>query len=292
MRRIPRYSRAALVVSGFALMFAAAYCGARGQEAPPASGARILLLPARVVSGDRATLAVLDVAGRLTPGVKVQFSDGDQLTTDATGRALFVAPLNVGALYASITGRPGRVVTHVTAPSEATPQGITILTAPRFASLSDRFEVNGTGFCGDADRNTVGIGARKGLVLAASPKSLLVLPPQELGVGPEEVSIACGKEVSRAFHVTFVSLTLDAEGGALAPEQHRTLKVHIQGTTAKVMVEARNLAPEVVELTGGKSVKSISSGGEENQAEFQITGKQHGNMLISMRLVPLMTAPQ
>ncbi len=38
------------------------------QSGPAASGARILLLPRRIVSGERATLAVLDVNGRLTPG--------------------------------------------------------------------------------------------------------------------------------------------------------------------------------------------------------------------------------
>src|SRR5258708_16665025 len=56
------------------------------QQAPPASSARILLLPKRVVSGETATLAVLDVNGRLTPGVPVNFSNGDHLVTNATGR--------------------------------------------------------------------------------------------------------------------------------------------------------------------------------------------------------------
>ncbi len=77
------------------------------QSAPAASGARILLLPRRIVSGERATLAVLDISGRLTPGVTVNFSNGDRLTTDETGRALFAAPLNPGVIFASIAGRRG-----------------------------------------------------------------------------------------------------------------------------------------------------------------------------------------
>ena len=85
------------------------------QQAPAASGARILLLPHRLVTGERATLAVLDVAGRLTPGVKVVFSNGDAFTTDATGRALFVAPLNPGKIYATIEGRSGRVTSTILA---------------------------------------------------------------------------------------------------------------------------------------------------------------------------------
>src|SRR5882724_2466584 len=59
------------------------------QQAPAASGARILLLPRQVVSGERATLAVLDVSGRLTPGVTVNFSNGDKLTvTQGVSRPL------------------------------------------------------------------------------------------------------------------------------------------------------------------------------------------------------------
>jgi hypothetical protein len=87
------------------------------QSAPAASGARILLLPRRIVSGERATLAVLDVNGRLTPSVTVNFSNGDRLTTDATGRALFVAPLNPGVIFGSIAGRTGRVATAILSPA-------------------------------------------------------------------------------------------------------------------------------------------------------------------------------
>src|SRR2546429_705987 len=65
------------------------------QQTPLApAAARILLLPKRIVSGERATLAVLDTNGRLAPGVAIHFSNGDHLRTDATGRALFVAPLD------------------------------------------------------------------------------------------------------------------------------------------------------------------------------------------------------
>src|SRR5690242_21956687 len=96
------------------------------QPAPAASGARILLLPRRIASGERATLAVLDVNGRLTPGVTITFSNGDRLKTDATGRALFVAPLNPGMIFGSIEGRPGRVSTVILTPTEAAASAMAI----------------------------------------------------------------------------------------------------------------------------------------------------------------------
>src|SRR6059058_2996031 len=128
-----------LFFSWFAAYFFAPWLAAQ-QQTPAASGARILLLPRRIVSGERATLAVLDVNGRLTPGVTVTFSNGDRLKTDATGRALFVAPLNPGVIYGSIEGRPGRVSTVILAPAEAATAAMEISSAPRVASLTDRFE--------------------------------------------------------------------------------------------------------------------------------------------------------
>src|SRR5437016_13825208 len=90
------------------------------QQPPLApAAARILLLPKRIVSGERATLAVLDTNGRLAPGVAIHFSNGDHLRTDATGRALFVAPLDPGVIFGSIEGRPGRVSTMILTPAEA-----------------------------------------------------------------------------------------------------------------------------------------------------------------------------
>src|ERR1700730_7103028 len=90
------------------------------QSAPPASAARILLLPRKIVSGEHSTLAVLDINGRLTPGVHVNFSNGDRVTTDATGRALFVAPLNPGPISAIISGHPRRDFATILNPIEAT----------------------------------------------------------------------------------------------------------------------------------------------------------------------------
>ena len=246
-----------------------------------------MLLPRRIVSGERATLAVLDVNGRLTPGVTVRFSNGDRFTTDVTGRALFVAPLNPGIMYASIAGRTGKVKTSILSAEEGVSgsANLEIDAVPQIASLSDRFDVAGRGFCGDADANHVTIGGRAALVLASSPSSLTVLPPPELDVGPAKVEISCGKRRSRIFSVTFLSLELKANASALAARERRSLSVFVNGTTAKIVLEARNLSPAVAELAGGNPARRASSGGPENVARFEVTGRQRGNFLISIRLV-------
>ena len=263
-----------------------------GQQAPSVSGARILLLPRKIVSGERATLAVLDVVGRLTPGVTIVFSDGEKITTDATGRAMFVAPLNPGTMNGAIEGRPGRVTSTILTAEEAssTTQGVTL--APRVASLSDRFEIIGHGFCGDADANHVSIAGLPGLVLAASPAYLAVLPPTEMDPGPAKVQVSCGEKSAGEFTVLFVSLDLEASNAPLAPGEHRSVMVRVRGSTAKVNLEARNLAADVADLQGGGTVRVASSGGVDNLARFEVVGKQRGSFMISIRLVAPLGSPR
>ena len=264
----------------------------QAQDPPPASGARILIMPRKIVSGEHATLAVLDVSGRLTPGVTVEFSNGDTLKTDATGRAMFVAPLNAGKIYAAIQGRTGRVVSTIVPEVESPSATQEVALAPRVASLSDRFEFMGHGFCGDADANNVLIHGSPGLVLASSPGYLAVLPPADLQPGLAQVQVACGQKSSPAFTVVFVSLELEAGSSALAPGERRKLTVRVKGTATKVNLEARNLAPDVAELQGSTTVRSLSTGGADNVASFELVGKQRGNFVISIRLLAPLSAPR
>jgi len=284
---------------GFASLFSFLIVGvfalaANAQQSPPvpaASGARILLLPRRIVSGERATLAVLDVNGRLTPGVTVNFSNGDRFTTDATGRALFVAPLNPGVIFGSIAGRTGKVATAILTPSEAASVAIEISSAPRVASLTDRFEIFGKSFCGDADANQVTIAGQSAMVLASSPTALVVLPPPDLQPGSAAVDVSCAKRESPPFSLTLVGLELEADSTPLKPEEHRTLTVRVRGSAAKIALEARNLAPDVADLTGGNPLRASSAGGAENLAKFEVVGRKNGSFLISIRLLPFLRRP-
>ena len=286
--------RRPFAVIAFLLLFATilAAVPAPAQQPPPASAARILLLPRRIVSGDRATLAVLDVNGRLTPGVGVVFSNGDHLTTDTTGRALFVAPLNSGVISAAISGRSGRVYTTILNPTDAASSTTEISAAPRIASVSDRFELVGRGFCGDADANRVTIAGRVALVLASSPTSLLVLPPADLDPGTASVQVSCAKHDAPSFSIKFVLLALEADSSPLAPGDHRTLTVRVRGTTSKIPLEAHNLSPDIAELSGGNPARVSSTGGTDNSAQFQLVGRQRGSFVVSIRLLPTQSPPR
>jgi hypothetical protein len=255
------------------------------QKPAPAPAGRILLLPRTIVSGDRATLAVLDANGRLTPGAIVSFSNGDRLTTDATGRALFVAPLTPGVIFGTIAGHQGRVPVTIVSPGETAATATQVDSIAKIASLADRFEITGRGFCGDADANQITVSGDPAFVLASSPTSLVVLPPADLQPGRASVDISCAKRNGPPLEVVFVALTLEADSSPLAPGVYRQLTVRVRGTAAKVGLEARNLAPDIAELTGGNPVRASSSGGAENLAHFEVLGRKRGSFLISIRLL-------
>jgi hypothetical protein len=265
--------------------FLSLFFSSSAQKSPPSSSGRTLLLPRTIVSGDRATLAVLDANGRLTPGAAVNFSNGDRLTTDATGRALFVAPLTPGVIYGSIAGRSARVPVTILAPAETAAGSIQVESIPQVASITDRFEISGRGFCGDADANQITVSGDPALVLASSPTSLVVLPPADLHPGRASVDISCAKRYGPPLEVVFVALTLEADSSPLAPDVLRRLTVHVDGTRDKVTLEAKNLAPDIAELRGGNPLHISSSGGVENQAHIEIVGRKRGSFQISIRLL-------
>jgi len=120
----------------------------------------------------------------------------------------------------------------------------------------------------------------------------VVLPPADLDPGESLVELNCAKHDAQPFTVRFVALSLEADSSRLTPGDHRTLTVRARGTTSKVSLEARNLAPEIAELSGGNPARVASSGGVENAATFELVGRQRGNFVVSIHLVPTQGAPR
>lgn len=87
-------------------------------------------------------------------------------------------------------------------------------------------------------------------------------------------------------------MELQASNAPLAPGEHRTLTVRASGTTARVSLEAHNLAPEAADLVGGAAVKATSTGGPDNTAKFELVGKKHGSFTVSIRLLSPLSPPK
>lgn len=278
---LKRIALGAIVMAGAAqAIFTAA-----AQDARSPAGAKIVL-PPKLVAGERATLAVLDRAGRLAPGVAVEFSGGERVTTDATGRAAFTAPAAAGVLLARLGIRGGSASATVVAPNPNPPDGVQIVECPRFISVSDRFVVDGSGFRGEADGNRAMLGDQPALVLAASPVALVVLPGSPTAEGPAQLVIEVGGRSPGPVPVTLVSLVVTSAKKQLAPGEKGTLSVRVHGTDQRLVIEARNHTPDVVELPRGNVQRVTSSGGSVNIAEIEMSGLRAGDFSLSARLIP------
>ncbi len=245
-----------------------------------------IILPTRLVSGRRATLAVLDETGRLTPGATVEFTGGERVTTDATGRALFTAPEQTGILLATLPDIGINASTTVVSTAAPSPDGLQLVDYPRFLLLSDRFVADGYGFSGEANANHITLGDQPALVLAASPISLVILPGPRAKEGPVQLLIEVGGRSPGPVPVTLVSIELKSNKSQLARKEKGTLRVRLMGTDQRLTIEARNLTPEIIELPRGNVQRVTTSGGALNATEIEMLGVRPGSFAVSARIVP------
>ncbi len=277
-------------VGSFVVLAALVCAGTASAQAPSNSPEKspgvTIVLPQKVVAGQRATLAVLDALGRLAPETVVAFSGGEHVRTDATGRFTFTAPAEPGVLLAHLPATGANASTTVIAPPQIPPDGVQVLDYPRVISLLDRFVVEGYGFRGEADSTRVLLGDKPALVLAASPVALVVLPAPGSKEGPTQLLLEVGGRSPGPVPVTLVSFEMLAPEKPLAPKEKGTLKVRVRGTDQRLELEARNLTPDVVELPGGNPQRVISTGSSNNEAEIELLGVRPGDFSVSVRLVP------
>ena len=276
-----------MLVSVIALVagIAAGPATAQNSSNSTSTGASIVL-PQKLVAGQHATLAVLDQAGSLTQGAAVEFTGGERVTTDATGRAIFTAPATAGVLLARLPGLSASASTTVIAPPQVSPDGVQVFDYPRVISVADRFAVDGSGFRGEADGNRVLLGDQPALVLAASPVALVLLPGPRAPEGLTQLLIEVDGRSPGRVPVTLVSLELSAMKKQLAPREKGKLTVRVRGSEQRLLIEARNLTPEVIKLPRGNLQRVTSSGGAINTAEIEVQGLRVGDFSLSVRLVP------
>ena len=280
---------------GLAFMFVLAMIAA-AQETPkaqPSLSPRQIILPPTAVASAQGTLAVLDSQGRLLPDVTVELSEGQKVTTDPTGRALFVAPDKPGALNAKVSGLPVTasttvVVPHAPSAEVTSPPGAPVAKVrsyPHVLALHDRFTVEGSGFRGMADLNRVFLGDKPCLVLAASPHALVILPGPSVPVGAVDLRIRVDEREVGQLLVSVVLLEISGPAEALNAGGAGKLTLRAYGTTERLTVEVRNGSPEVVQLPKGNVQRLETSGGEPNTVPIEVKFVTAGNYLVSARFI-------
>src|SRR5690242_2156653 len=106
-----------------------------------------IILPIELVEGEPATLSVLMPSGHVQANVTVVLSSGEVLTTDESGRAHFLAPAELGILFAQILDTEVRSATEVQ--RREGDEGLRIQTAPQLTSLDGPMRIRSSGFDGD-----------------------------------------------------------------------------------------------------------------------------------------------
>jgi hypothetical protein len=261
---------------------------------PPASPApHLIVLPPKVLAGAQATLAVLDSQGRLLPNTAVELSDGQEVTTDATGRATFKAGVQPGTLVARASGQGITASTSVVA-AEATSQhaapsaslaSAKIVSYPRIVAIHDRFTLGGSGFRGAADLNHVYLADEPCLVLAASPLSIVALPGPSVPVGDVSLRITVGGVDAGHFPVAAVLLEFSGPAEAVNAGSAGKLILRAHGTSEPLLLEIRNGSPGVIQLSKGNVQRLKTSGGDENIAPVEVQFVTGGNYSVSARLI-------
>jgi hypothetical protein len=271
-----------------------AFAGARQLPKAQAPVGRTIILPPNIVAGAPATLAVLDSAGRLAPNAVVELSGGRKVTTDVTGRALFVAPAEPGKLIAKITGRQATASSTVTAVADSATrssvEGLRVISYPHSLAIHDRFTLEGTGFQGAAESNHVFLADQPCLVLASSPVSLVALPGPHVVVGAMNLRVSVAGQNTLEIPVSAVSLQFS--GPTEAPETGTEGKIilSVHGTTEPLAVEVRNGSPGIIQFPRGNLQRLVTSGGEQNVAPVELKFLASGDYTVTARLMPTASA--
>ncbi len=240
-----------------------------------------IVLPPRLMAGHPATLAVLGVDGKLAAGAMVTLGDGQMLTTDRTGRAVFTVPTSGDYLLAKGAGASVAALIDPAA-GASEPKETTL---PPFVSTRDRFWVCSPSLRGDADADSVHINDGPALVLAASPECLVALPSQKVTPGPAKISVESpGTQVTAS--TILVSLDFDAPQPALLPEAKSRLNVRVHGSDQKLGIMVENETPGVLRFLRGDTQELLTTGGPQNGAALEVRAIRVGDYSFRARLLP------
>jgi hypothetical protein len=248
-----------------------------------------IVLPPKIVAGHQATLAILGADGRLASNVTVVIGEGQNLKTDATGRAFFTAPAMPGVLFAEASGASAVALVDESPGPGAQAARNELIVAP-VISLKDRFSICGGGFRGDADANRVTMNGDRALVVASSPECVIALPSPRATPGSARLTVESSGTVRNAV-TTLVSLQFEAPQTAPLPGQRSELTVHVEGSDAPLDVTIQNETPGVLEFLKGDTQEVRTTGGARNISKVEIGAIRSGDYSFTAKLIPSIDIP-
>jgi hypothetical protein len=266
------YRHAVIAIVAIAILTAT---GAQG-PAPAVS----IVLPSHLLANAPAMLAVLGADGHLAPGISVDTGNGAHVTTNATGRATFIAPA-AGVFIANVSGVSAAALV------DAAPAQSATLSVPPAVSEHDRFAVCGSGFSGDIAKDSVTINGDTAFIIAASPECLVALPQSRTLIGAAKIEI---DSTGAPLTVTTDLVALDflPPNPPLLPGHKGKLFVRAEGTSAALAIVVENASPDVIHFHRGERQQLRTSGGGQNMVPIEVQAIRSGDFSFDARIL---TAP-
>jgi len=266
-----------------------------------------IVLPPRLAAGENASLAVLAADGKLLTGVTIALSSGTQVTTDASGRALFTVPPDAHVLLAHLAPAGAGVSQTPPITGNASPKGVfgaiqaamivpgmprslQIASLPPWVGVRDRFAIRGFGFSGDAAANKIFINGHPRMVLASSSLALVVAGSARTEPGPTTVVVQT-KDAAASATLTQLGVEMTRGPESLAPGKEGVLEFRVTGTDQPRALEVRNLSPDAIRLLRGNFQRMESSGGVQNTIAIAAQGLHNGDFSVDVRLARAVQTP-
>lgn len=246
--------------------------------------------------GQSVSLSVTDLAGNLMPGAEVMVNE-DLITTNAAGMLTFTAAdtehIELSLLSSDkrkidkrkyrkradgffseseVIAEEGSALLKV---SEAQTRFPAVTFAPAVVSPGDHFVIVGSNFAVKASDDRVEIDGVEAPVLSATPRSLLVVAPSKLKLGPlreltvtvsGQTSNVCETDVARTFfsHVK-------TEDDDVSPEKG---KIGMNGTNVPCLISVRNPDLEAASLWSPEPLGTenvvLTPGGDQNYVALDV----------------------
>lgn len=240
-----------------------------------------IVLPLELIAGQPATLAVLASDGHIAPGAKIVLSNGRVITTDESGRAHFLAPPQTGPLFARVLESDVREAADVL-PQQQSSGNLQLTHVPTVTSVERPLTIEGSGFDGNADGNSVSISGNRTLVLASSLVQLIIIPPANTAAGPTKLLVTKDGAEATA-NLTFINIiAISPSDSQIRPGKKTMIHLLVQGTVTPVNLRIQNKTPQTAQFEGEDDVFVRTMGGPDNSVDIRIKGLAAGQFSYSV----------
>ena len=279
--------RQALTAVFIAVLFSVSSAGVKAGDRKQSSvpeGSRVVMTGV-VIADQPATATVVDPSGAALVGVVVDVN-GEKVVSDEMGRIPIIAAAGVSTVAASLYGLADSPVSEARVLPPVSPDSVQaprVDQTPSNPAPGSQTTIRAAGFDGRSEGNTVQLGEASLDVLASSPAELIVVLPQDMPLGAQELTVNTQNGISEPVEVDVTRIWFESADTNLRPGQQGQGHLRISCQEPR-SVQVSNLS-EVITLSGGETQTVLTSGGTDNGAPIHYTANHVGTFQIRAEIV-------